>query len=289
MVNVKKKVFALGFFDCIHKGHRYLLQKAKHFSVLANGELHVLTFDDNFFPMLDKEEKEVFTLSERRKILKLIGVKEVTILNENKDFLELSAQEFLQYIKDKAPVAIFAGSDYRFGKNAAGDFDMMTEFFKDSNINVYNVDLKTELGKKISSTDIRILLEEGKIKEANAFLGTKYYISGQVVKGRGIGKELGIPTANILPPKIKLLPKPGVYQTETTVSGKTYKSITNIGNRPTFNNDEYAVETLLIDFDGNLYGKTIKVTFINRIRDIQKFDSPAELVDQIKKDIKNLQ
>jgi riboflavin kinase/FMN adenylyltransferase len=156
---------------------------------------------------------------------------------------------------------------------------------KAKGISVFEIDLQKYQKEKISTTKIKKLLDIGDIKQANLLLGDKYFITGTVQKGRGVGSGIGIPTANISVNNLKQLPKEGVYKTLTKAGEKCYPSVTNVGAHPTFEDRNFNVETLLMDFEGNLYGESITVYFESRIRDIQKFDSAEQLVMQIKSDI----
>lgn len=286
MVVVKKKVLALGFFDCVHIGHRFLLEKAKQYAKLSNSELVVLTFSDVFLSTLNRNAKEVYTLKERQRLLKGLGCKSIIVMDENATFLDMSAGEFMSYLEGMNPCAIFAGEDYRFGAGAQGNMAMLKKFFNGrAGIRVFSVDLQTFLGQKISSSEIRQLLCEGNIKRANGYLFDPYSVTAQVVRGRGDGKKYGIPTANITVPEYKLMPGSGVYLTETTVGGRKYISLSNVGSHPTFEDNTQNIETVLLDFEGNLYGKMIKISFFEKLRDVRKFDSPLLLKEQIDKDI----
>lgn len=284
-VNEKKNVLALGFFDSIHKGHRYLLQEANTYATEHNANLVVITFNDNFLKNLNRPFKEVYLLNERLHILNELGYHQVFVLDPTKEFLDQSQNEFMQYLLTLNPIAIVAGSDYTFGKNRQGNIDILTAFMNENKVEVRQINLLQEQGVKIASTDIKQLLTDGNITVSNELLGGNYFISGIVVKGRGAGGALGMPTANINVHPFKQIPKEGVYQTTTEIDNKLYCSITNVGVHPTFECNNFNIETLILDFNQNLYKKEIKVYFHNRIRDIIKFSSPIELVKQVKKDI----
>lgn len=281
-----KKVFVLGFFDGVHVGHRYLLQAAREYALLLGGSCVVLTFGDDFLKNVGRDQKEIYTLSEKKKLLGKLGFKSVSILDDNKDLLSLSADEFLDIIEKKAPSAVFAGTDFCYGAGAKGNMIQLMERFEDSKVtSSFSINLQKNNGVKISSRDIRLLISAGKIKEANVLLGEPFFVSGDVTEGRKEGRKLGLPTANITPDQVKLLPRDGVYATVTTIGRKAYHSVTNVGAHPTYNDDRKNVETYVIGFNGDLYGKSIKISFYAPIRDIRKFDTKEELAIQIESDI----
>lgn len=283
----EKSVLALGFFDSIHKGHRYLLEKGRKIAERYLLDLTILTFNDDFLINLNRNDREVYLLEERLELLNKLGFCDVMVLNPTKDFLNQTEIEFMEYLLSFNPVAIIAGNDYTFGKHGKGNITVLKDYMLKRNIEVNEIDLQKFHKQKISSTVIKKLISDGKIERANQLLTERYFVSGIVVKGRGVGGTIGIPTANIELKFMKQLPKEGIYKTSTEVDGILYKSITNVGIHPTFNDKNFNIETLLLNFSGNLYNKRIKVYFDVRIRDIIKFDSADELVAQIKKDIKH--
>lgn len=289
MVTMKNNVLALGFFDSVHIGHRFLINTALSYAKKNNSKLIVVTFDDNFLSQLRRDAKEIYLFEEKKEILLSLGVDKVISLPANKECLSLSKDQFLDYLYDAfCPKAVFFGSDYHFGKNAEGDKDCINKYFVSKAIEAITVDLLEIDSKKVASSDIRNLLMLGNIKEANKFLGEPYFISGIVEHGFAVGKKLNFPTANISFNEKKLVPKNGVYAVKAVFDGKSYLGLTNIGGRPTFNNETVKAETYVLDFDGDLYGKTIKIYLLEFIRDIIKFDSENELKAQITKDITKL-
>jgi riboflavin kinase/FMN adenylyltransferase len=205
-------------------------------------------------------------------------------------FASLSADQFIRdlLVKKIGMKAIVVGEDYRFGKNREGDIDMMRSYGPDYGFEVIVADwIKTSRGftGRISSTKIRELITDGHMTEAGKMLGRCYQIRGQVVTGRDRGgKLLGIPTANINLHD-ELCPKTGIYAVTVECRGNQHNGVANIGYSPTFEDHEFTVEVHILDFNDNIYGKKIRVNFINRIRDEIKFSNISALIDQIKKDI----
>ena len=196
----------------------------------------------------------------------------------------MNPDDFIQtYLEKSNPLNIVVGKNFRFGSKASGDIDTLRNY-KNSKFNVHAIDIEEISGKRISSTFIKNLLREGKIKDANSFLGRNYYIKGEVVEGEKRGREIGFPTTN-LKTNWNFLPKEGVYVTHIYVKGVKHEGITNIGHRPTFGKKDLLIESHLFDFDEFIYGADIKIEFIERIRSEKKFDSVEELIENIKKDV----
>lgn len=278
-------VIALGFFDCVHIGHRSLIEKAKALAKNLGVKSAVLTFDDNFFTALDRDTKEIFTLSERLQILKDTGIDEIIVIKTDKDFFAQPGEAFLYGLLKRGVTGIIAGKDYRYGSAASCGTEDLYNYCRKNGVILEVAKTVMRDGKKVSSTDIRAAITRGDIKTANALLGREYSVSGAVVHGKGRGRTLGLPTANILAPEIKLLPLAGVYRTKTLIDGVLYDSLTNAGGQPTFGSGGTVIETLIKGYSGDLYGKDIEVKFIRRIRDIIKFESAEALKAQIMRDI----
>jgi riboflavin kinase/FMN adenylyltransferase len=262
----------LGGFDGLHVGHRLLLARAK-----ASGfPVGVMTIVGG------KDGQSLFTFTERERIFKENGVDFVFELpfDEIKD---LSPIDFLEKLtKAFKPKLFVCGEDFRFGKGAAGIPSMIETAMQ---VRVEILPLVEKNGEKVSSRTIKSLLKDGRVEEANELLKENYFLVGEVISDRQIGRTIGFPTANVRYAKEKFPIKTGVYETRVNVDGKTYKGITNYGARPTFDNEEILTETYLDGFDGDLYGRTIKVEFVRYLRPIQKFDSAESLKAQLKKDI----
>lgn len=265
----------LGGFDGLHLGHRRLLSYAKR-SGLPVGVMTIIG---------GKAQENIFTFAERERIFRENGVDFVFELpfSEIKD---LSAEEFLQKLTTEFNPKLFVcGEDFRFGAGALGT----PEFIKRvGQVCVEIQPLMQMYGEKISSRAVKALLEAGEMQKANALLGENFFLVGEVVKDRQVGRTLGFPTANILYPKEKFPLKQGVYETRVCLDGKAYKCITNYGARPTFDNAQVLTETYLDGFDGNLYGKTLKIEFVRYMRPVKKFGCADELISQLQSDIRTV-
>lgn len=276
---------ALGFFDGVHLGHASLINKAKE---LAQGDIKsvVYTFDSHPSSFFGSTVPMITPGEERISILKSFDTDFLYLQKIDRDFLSISPQDFVTeiLIKKLGAVHIISGENYTFGKDKSGNPELMKKICDTHGITYTVVPFCTDENDIISSSLIRSLLNEGNVRRANKLLGRPFAISGEVIHCRNIGHTLGFPTANILPKKDALLPLSGVYATDAIVDGKTYASITNVGSAPTFGEKKMIIETHILDFDEDIYSKNIKVEFINLLRPQQKFSSPDELVNQLKKD-----
>ena len=285
-----KVVLALGHFDALHKGHRTVLGKAYELGKKLDATVVVTTFSKN----LPKgaaigDEKVVYTADEREYLIREMGLK-FLVLDSFEGFFDMSATNFLNMIlhPSNGVAAVVAGADYRFGKGAEGDINLLKEHCKKANVETEIVELYKENGEKISTSAIKELIINGKLEEANELLYRPYTIISQVVKGKGEGQKLGFPTANVSTHSTKLIPPHGIYVSETVdiVNRVIYVSVTSIGPQPTFNAEKVQIETHLIDYSGNLVDEFIEINLLKKIRDIVKFNSLDELKEQISKDIK---
>ena len=261
---------ALGNFDGVHIGHKYLIEDNIRKAMEMNLKPGVLLFNNHTKNVLKKNSKSVPILTsneQKLKILKDLGVEVVFTMDFNENVMKLSGEEFVENIiidQLKAKL-VTVGFDYRFGHKAMGDCRYLKDLgikkgFKTNIITPITID-----NEIVSSTKIRQLLMEGNIKKANKFLGRYYTIIGQVVKGSNRGAKLGFPTANISPVDNYTIPKIGVYKTITILEEQKYLSLTNIGFNPTFNEKKLKVENHILNFNSNIYGKTIEIMFVDFI------------------------
>ncbi|MBR6737142.1 MAG: riboflavin biosynthesis protein RibF [Clostridia bacterium] len=279
----EKTVLALGYFDAVHVGHMRVLKKTLEVAESLGVEPCVLIFTGQ----KQGESKNLFTLMERILKISKSSVANVIVKELSKEFMAKTETEFLNELTSLYnPVAVVSGADFTFGKGALGNTKTLENYFgKDS---VHTIPLIEIGGEKVSTTKIKEYIALGNVKDASKLLGGYYFISGEVIKGKSIGKSLGFPTANIIVEPEKLLVKNGVYKTETFIDGNVYKGITNVGSQPTVNGESIVIETHLDGFDGDLYGKFLIVHFVDRIRDIVKFSSLDELKIQLGKDLRSI-
>ena len=282
----KELVLALGFFDSVHKGHRLLINRCKEIADELKVESAVFTFSDNLYKSIGLDYNQIYTFEERCYIINSLNINNVLAANPNQIFIEQTADEFLCRLSSNFKIkSIICGNDFRFGKQAKGDINLLKAFCRDMNLDLVIYDLLYYNNNKVSSSNIRTLIESGRIEEANSLLGEPYFVMGNVIRGKGNGKFLGFPTENIITTNDKLKLNYGVYVTSIKVDNIVYNSLTSVGGRPTFNDDEFTIETFIIDYHNEeLYNKNVTIYFHHRIRDLIAFDSKEELSEQIKKD-----
>lgn len=285
----KENCIVLGNFDGFHIGHKELVKKMLDISKNKNLNPSILLFKEHTKSSLGKDEfKYLTTLNDKIEICKQLGLDNIFIINFD-NIKTLSPIEFLDFLKDKLNIkGIVVGDDYTFGNFAKGDISLMKEYCDQNQIVLNTISQVKIKNNIIKSTNIRILIEEGKVEDAAVLLGRPYKINGIVNHGFKRGRKLGFPTANISIERGYILPKEGVYLTKTiTEKNEVYNSLSFVGKNITFNEEELKIETYILDFSDDLYGKEISIEFMNFIRDNKKFDDPKDLVNQIKIDIEN--
>lgn len=282
---MKKKIFALGFFDGVHLGHMALLHACRQLAVQQSAAPCAVTFDLPPSAVLQHIQPNMLnTIRDREALLRKFGMKEVQILAANSQTLSMSWTAFLEMLIADGAVGFVCGYDFRFGRNGAGNAGKLADFAKEKGLFWEIVPEQTMDGEKISSTRIRTLIEAGDVENAMRLLRHPHILSGTVVSGRGLGHTIGIPTANLELPKELVCPAFGVYACKAWVDGRYYIAVTNIGTRPTVDGQNVTVEPWLLDFAGDLYGREITLEFHNFLRPEQKFDSLDALKAQIQKD-----
>ena len=280
----------LGNFDGVHEGHSSLIKRLVSEAEDAKIPSMIYTFKTHPARVLQKTNEMKLIMTEEQKLscFEKKGVDMVYLEDFTPKYASQSPEEFIEQIlvEKLHGKIIVVGSDYTFGKNRAGTPEKLKEYAeKTGHFKVCVVDLVKIDGIVVSSTEIRKVIARGDMEKYERYTGRKYSLSGKVTMGREIGRTIGFPTANIIPDASLALPPAGVYCTFSKVNGRKYKSITNIGTNPTFGETRLTVETHLLDFDGDLYGKNIEVTFCRMIRGEIKFETSEELKKQIQHDI----
>ena len=287
----KKSILLIGNFDGLHLGHQKLFKLAEKYSKKHKVKFGVLTFDPLPVMFFNKKLTNYRITSNLQKnlLFEKAGVDFVIVSRFNKSFSKISADNFIKKIivKKINPNFIFVSNNFKYGFRRSGN---VAKLISKENIYNYKIIKPSPLkkGKKIiSSTLIRKLLQRGELKNANKLLGRNWSIIGVVQKGRRIGKKLGVPTCNI-DIKNYVIAKPGVYSVRVKVnnSNKIFKGIANLGYRPTFGEKKILLEVNLFNFSGNLYNKSLNVSFYNFIRSEKKFNDHQDLIKQIEKDLK---
>nr|WP_230087851.1 bifunctional riboflavin kinase/FAD synthetase [Alicyclobacillus mali (ex Roth et al. 2021)] len=287
------QVLAIGKFDGVHLGHRAILNTAR--TLLGPGErLAVMSFEPHPTFVLTGDPEYARWLTPRRERVRLfteLGVDAFYVAQFNRAFQQLEPAEFVDgYLVPLRVRCVVVGPDFRFGRGGQGTVDVLRQLGHARGFDVHVVQPVEEHGHKISSSRIREHLREGRVEAAQALLGRPYTISGEVVHGDKRGRTIGFPTANLGGIDAYVLPKTGVYAAFVEVEGAHHAfaahafGVLNAGYRPTVDGRVFQLEVHLLDFDGDLYGKTLSVSFLRRIRDEMKFDGLDALKAQIARD-----
>jgi riboflavin kinase/FMN adenylyltransferase len=290
-IEAKNTVITIGNFDGVHVGHQKIFDYVKRKANQIKGKSVVITFHPHPIKVLfqDHPLKLITTTEDKIKLIKKYEIDTTVLIPFTYEFSQIKAEDFVREILVKKLNAqwVVIGYDYKFGKDRKGDKDLLKKLALSYGFKVTVLKAYKRKGKILSSTAVRQALTEGNIKEANLLLGRAYHIEGEVIKGCGRGSSvLGYPTANITPIQ-EIIPKEGVYAVKVNIPhlSKIYKGVANIGRKPTFDNQPVSYEVHILDFNGNLLGKHIRIHFISRLRDEKKFSSSLELKQQIKRDI----
>ncbi|WP_165749573.1 bifunctional riboflavin kinase/FAD synthetase [Cellulophaga sp. Z1A5H] len=289
--NQQPTAVTIGTFDGVHIGHRKLLDRLINDAKLLNLKATVLTFFPHPRMILQQDAniKLLNTIDEKIKILENIGLDYLMIYPFSKEFSRLSATDFVESIlvKGLASKKIIIGYDHRFGRNRNADIKDLISFGKIYSFEVEEIPAQEIDEVSVSSTKIRKALEEGDITTANAYLGYNYMLTGTVIHGKGLGKQLSFPTANIhIEENFKLIPLNGVYVVKSEIDNATVYGMMNIGFNPTVSGKEKSIEVHFFDFNKDLYGKKIQIDILERLRDEHKFSSVEELKKQLEQDKK---
>ncbi len=274
----------IGFFDGVHRGHRFLLDELKTRAARAGLPSLVVSFADSPARVLSPNAsvRLLTTPLEKMAHLRQIGIDYCLMLDFDEKLVERTAAQFLTLLRDHFGVRrLLLGYDHRFGSDGLRSLDDYRRVAAGLGVALEQAAPFAVDGRVVGSRIIRQLLTDGCVEQANALLGYAYTLTGRVEHGRAIGRTIGFPTANLAVSPRKLLPKNGVYAIETALNGVTYKGLLNIGTRPTVAGGEQTVEAHIVGFSGDVYGQNLTVALLRRLRDEQKFDSLEALEQQI--------
>ncbi len=289
-IKLNNTIVTVGKFDGVHKGHDKLFRTMEENA--AGRKKVVLAFESEPKDFLNHDEqKTILTESEKQLFCARHGIDVYMRMPLTEEFLAYTPEEFVtKILKNKiGATTIVCGADFRFGKQARGDIYFLKENQVKLDYKIIVVEKEQYNKTDISSTLIRSRIAQGKMEEVNDMLGNPYSIIGKVVGGAQIGRTIGLPTANIIPGKNKLLPPRGVYRSVVVYNNRAYSAITNIGKNPTVSGTgSTRVETHLLDFEGDLYDEIIEIKLYSFMRPEKKFDSLTELKEQIKQDIEEI-
>ena len=280
---------AVGVFDGVHLGHMEVLNRLNAAAREKHCESVVITFDPHPRIVLPHhaEVRLLQTLEEKLHRMELAGIGAVLVIPFTREFAGITPHDFIENIlvKQLKVSHVITGYDHFFGQNRQGDYEMLSKMGKENGFTVDELPMILAGGNTVSSSSVRRALLDGDAALAANMLGYHYSISGEVVTGNRIGRNIGFPTANIKPAsKYKLIPGQGVYATLTEINGITYKGMTNVGYRPTIDSDHLTIEVNIFGFSTDIYGTTINLTFIDRIRSEKRFASLGDLQLQLASD-----
>ena len=283
-------VVATGFFDGVHTGHRLVIRQLVEAAAVRGDESMVVTFWPHPRNVLQQEARSLrllTTLAEKKELLKSLGVDRVEVLRFTKEFSSMTTEQYLRMLIDEyGAKTVLLGYDNRMGCDAK-DSDGVAEVAASLGLEVIRTDMvPSSKGYAVSSTKIRQSLEEGDVEHAQAMLGYAYSLQGVVVAGNRIGRTIGFPTANMqLYEPLKLVPGNGVYLVRVNTLGRSLYGMCNIGFRPTVGNDRTrTIETHILDFEEDIYGLDMEITFVKKIRDEVRFASLDHLRRQLETD-----
>lgn len=283
----------IGFFDGVHRGHQKIIRRCINKASETGGKSIAMTFDQPPVNILKNgpHKKLILAYEDKVNIIGELGTDMIVTAKIEKSFLELTPEEFCRDILVGLfdLKYLFIGKGFKFGKGASGNTAYLKKYLGGRNIIVKEVDLVQSRGEAISSTMIRKYYSQGNIRRIRQLLGREPFMKGEVLRGAGRGRKLGIPTVNIEPDSRLVLPDDGVYLGKVIDMGnpgqERMPAVINIGDNPTFGDRQKRIESHILDFEGDMYGKVIRVDFLERLREEIKFDTSHSLQKQIAKDI----
>ncbi len=284
----KPAAVTIGNFDGVHLGHQKILCDTRELAARTETLAVVLTFYPHPARILRPAQAPflLMTLDQRLAAIDKMGLDAALVLPFDETLAKVSAEDFVQlYLRETLQAsAVVIGNNFRFGRGQQGDGKLLASM----GLDVHLTSPVEVAGIAVSSSAIRLAVSEGRMEDAARMLGRPFSLAGEIVAGTGQGRKLVVPTLNLRTQQ-ELLPKLGVYATEATVggNGKTYRSATNVGTRPTFDGQRLAIESHLLDFSGNVTSGEMEVRFLKRLRDEQRFPSPEALREQVLNDIEN--
>lgn len=280
---------AIGFFDGVHRGHRYLIEQVRDVAAARSYATGVVTFPVHPRKVVqsDYQPELLTTCEEKVALLAETGLNYCMMLDFTPEIAALTAREFMKLLRCQYNIrALVVGYDHRFGRNRQEGFDDYVRYGQELGIEVIRAHAFINKDTAVSSSAIRRLLQEGHVSEASSWLGYDYFLDGKVVSGYKVGRKIGFPTANLrVDDPDKLIPSDGVYAVRVTVGGQVYGGMLSIGYRPTMaNGPERSIEVNIFRFHSDIYEQSIRLTFVRYLRAELKFDSIDGLIAQLHKD-----
>ena len=275
-------IFALGFFDGVHLGHQTLLKECCQLARSLGAVPAAITFDAHPQSLFLPDPPVLLsTEADRRRLLHQYGIRVVHTLPVTRETMSMPWEQFVGRLLELGASGFVCGDDFRFGHRGEGNSAKLRQFCEERGLPCVVVSEQTLNGKRISSTLIRSRIDSGDMESATRYLGHPHVLTGTVVRGQQIGRKLGFPTANLLIPPAVAVPKFGVYACRAVVDGKSYPAVTNVGTRPTVAGTGVTVEPWILDFEGDLYDRQIRVEFYYFLRPEMKFPDMEALKAEI--------
>ncbi|HEU5012019.1 MAG TPA: bifunctional riboflavin kinase/FAD synthetase [Roseiflexaceae bacterium] len=286
-INARPTIMTIGAFDGIHLGHKHLIGSVVNRAHALDVQSAVLTFDPHPDLVVRPDQQRLYltSLEERIELIEALDVDVLVVLPFTRAIMNQTAQEFMDHVcRALALRELWIGWDFALGRKREGNLARLREIGQHHDYIVHPIEPFLLNGQPVSSSRIRAALSEGDLETANRLLGRPFGLRGPVVQGDQRGRTIGFPTANVAVDELHVTPSNGVYVCRAQVDGETFGAVTNIGVRPTFDGTRRTVEAYLLDFVDDIYGETLRLDFLHRLRGEQKFNGIAELVAQINRD-----
>ena len=281
----EKRIYALGFFDGVHLGHQALLKACRDLAAEHGCGTAALTFDQHPQSLFSHNPPALLTTAhDRSLLLREYGIDKIHSLPVTKEVMSTPWEQFLEQLLQQGAAGFVCGDDFRFGSRGEGNAEKLLSFCAELGLPCIVVPEQTCKGKRVSSSLIRSLIEAGDMESATRYLGHPHMLTGQVLHGQKLGRTLGVPTANLQIPAGITVPKFGVYACRALIDGSSFPAVANVGTRPTVSGHGITVEPWLLDFEGDLYGKEIRLEFYRFLRPEIKFSDLTALKQQIHDD-----
>lgn len=283
-----KRIFALGFFDGVHRGHQVLLSECVRLAKELGCETAAITFERHPQSLFRPDPPPLLTtLQDRFRLLQRYGIRKVFPFAVTEEVMSTPWQDFLEGLMDLGAAGFVCGDDFRFGSRGAGNWETLRQFCRERDLPCVIIPEQTLDDVRISSTYIRRQIESGDMATAVRYLGHGHMLTGTVVTGRKLGHKLGFPTANIELPQGVIVPRHGVYACRAYVGEESHMAVCNVGSRPTVEGHQVRTETWLLDFSADLYGQNVTLEFLRFLRPEQRFGSLEELKAAVLQDAEN--
>lgn len=283
-----KRIFALGFFDGVHRGHQVLLSECVRLAKELGCETAAITFERHPQSLFRPDPPPLLTtLQDRFRLLQRYGIRKVFPFAVTEEVMSTPWQDFLEGLMDLGAAGFVCGDDFRFGSRGAGNWETLRQFCRERGLPCVIIPEQTLDDVRISSTYIRRQIESGDMATAVRYLGHGHMLTGTVVTGRKLGHKLGFPTANIELPQGVIVPRHGVYACRAYVGQESHMAVCNVGSRPTVEGHQVRTETWLLDFSADLYGQNVTLEFLRFLRPEQRFGSLEELKAAVLQDAEN--